>query len=595
MNHGYWFLLVNDPSSSDASTGYTDPGMRFPAVRHAASLLTFVAAAIWLYFPANPGAAGTQNTSTAQAIDAVMTAAYPADQPGAAIVVVKDGAVVLRKAYGMANLELGVPLQPEHVFALASLSKPFTAAAVLNLAEEGKLSLTDDITKFLPTYPTHGNKITIEHLLTHTSGLSALSETSDYRASAAQESPLVDVLDDWIKDLPPDFAPGERWAYSNWGYNLLGAIIERASGTSYAAWLEDRLFKPAGMTHTAYNDRRRIIPMRATGYEQQGDQIVNLAPIRYRVFLPGGAATLVSTVDDLARWDEALDTGRVLSPASTQRMFTSFRLKDGSETHYGYGWDLGSYEGHRVQEHAGGTFGFLSYMVRMPQDHLFVAILTNRSFATPPIQATTHRVAAIALGVPVAEPPAVTLSPAELDRISGTYRGPDVGTFTVTHEGPASFVQTSAFGKLPLIPTSPLTFRTDLVLWTWTFELDAAGTKAARARVREWKIDDLADRYEPVKPKLRPVIAIAVARLDACAGEYESLSGILVKVTRAGTYLTVTPLGQTASDIFPVSSTEFTTKDATVTYRFVAGPNGQIARYLRSVNNGTPVPARRIR
>lgn len=569
--------------------------MRLTGFRGAILLTAIVAGVIWQGFPADPTVAAAQATSPAQAIDALMTTAYPADQPGAAIIVVKDGSVLFRKAYGMANLELGVALQPEHVFALASLSKPFTAAAVLKLAEEGKLSLSDDITRFLPTYPTHGNKITIEHLLTHTSGLSALSETSDYRAAAAQESPLVDVLDDWIKDLPPDFAPGERWAYSNWGYNLLGAIIERAAGTTYATYLDDRLFKPAGMTHTAYNDRRRIIPMRATGYEQQGDQIVNLAPIRYRVFLPGGAATLVSTVDDLARWNDALDTGRVLSPESTERMFTSFKLKDGSETHYGYGWDLGSYEGHRVQEHAGGTFGFLSYMVRMPQDHVFVAALTNRSFAAPPIQATTHRIAAIAMGSPVSEPPAVTLSAAELDRVVGTYRGPDVGTFTVTRDGTNAFVTTSAFGKLPLIPTSPLAFRTDTVLWTWTFELDAAGAKAARARVREWKIDDLAERFEPAKPKARPIIALAAARLDACAGEYESLSGILVKVTRASTHLLVTPLGQTGTEIFPVSPTEFVSKDGTVTYRFVIGPNGQIARYLRSVNSGTPVPARRIR
>lgn len=568
--------------------------MRFPGLGRAVSAAFIVAAALWLEAPANPRAAASQDAPGAHAIDDLMTAAYPADLPGAAIIVVKDGNVVFRKAYGMANLELAVPLQPDHVFALASLSKPFTAAGVLKLAEEGKLSLTDDITKFLPTYPTHGYKVTIEHLLTHTSGLSALSETSDYRAAATQESPLVDVLDDWIKDLPPDSAPGERWAYSNWGYNLLGAIIERASGMNYAAWLEDRLFKPAGMTHTAYNDRRRIIPMRATGYEQQGDQIVNLAPIRYRVFLPGGAATLVSTIDDLARWNEALDAGRVLSAASTERMFTSFKLKDGSETHYGYGWDLGLYEGHRVEEHAGGTFGFFSYMVRLPQDHLFVAILTNRSFATPPIQATTHRIAAIALGRPVAEPPAVTLSAAELDRIVGTYRGSDVGTFTVTREGTSAFVQVPAFGKLPLIPTSPLTFRTDLVLWTWTFQLDAAGTKASRARVREWKIDDLAERYEPAKPKPRPIITLPAARLDACTGEYESLNGVLVKITRATTHLVVTPLGQTATDIFPVSSTEFVTKDGTVTFRFVAGANGQIARYLRSVNGGTPVPARKL-
>ena len=216
-----------------------------------------------------------------------MRAAYPPDQPGAAVLVMKDGDALLRKAYGLANLELQVPLQPEHVFALASLSKPFTAAAILKLAEEGKLSLQDDISKFLPAYPTHGAHITIEHLLTHTSGLSALSETSDLRATAAQESPLVDVLGDWVKDLPPDSAPGERWAYSNWGYNLLGAVIEQASGTSYAAYLEERIFTPAGMMHTFYNDRRKVIPMRVTGYDQQNDQAVNLAPVRSRIFLPG--------------------------------------------------------------------------------------------------------------------------------------------------------------------------------------------------------------------------------------------------------------------------------------------------------------------
>ena len=556
--------------------------------------LAVIAAGIWL-ISASHQVVASQTTAAAGAIDELMKTAYPFDQPGAALLVVKDGAVQVRKAYGMANIELGVPLTPEHVFSLASLSKPFTAAAVLKLAEEGKLRLDDEITKYLPTYPTHGYHVTIEHLLTHTSGLSALSETSDYRAVATQESPLVDALDDWIKDLPPDFAPGERWAYSNWGYNLLGAIIERASGMSYADYLNQRLFTPAGMTHTAYNDRRRIIPMRATGYDQIDDRVVNLAPVRSRVFLPGGAAALVSTVDDLARWNSALDAGTVLSSASTSRMFTSSKLKNGSETHYGYGWDLGSYAGHRVQEHAGGTFGFLSYLVRLPEDRTFVAILTNRSFAKPPIQATAHRIAALAIGQPITETAPVVVSAGDLDRLVGTYRGPDVGSFTVTREGDAAFVNTGAFGKLPLIPTGPLTFRTDLVLWTWTFELDAAGAKAVRARVREWKIDDIAERYEPTRPKPRPFITATAARLDACAGEYESLNGVLVKIVRTGTHLTVTPLGQQPTEIYAVSATEFTTKDGATTFKFVAGANGQIVRYLRSAGGGTPVPARRIR
>ena len=581
-------------AAADRFTGYTGRGMRRARFSKLAGLVGVISTGIWLGFSARATGAA-QADAMSRAVDTVMSSVYPADQPGAALIIVRGGTTVFRKAYGMANLELGVAMQPEHVFALASLSKPFTATAILKLAEQGKLKLDDDIARFLPTYPTHGHRITIEHLLTHTSGLSALSETSDFRAAAAQDSPLVDVLDDWIKDLPPDFAPGEKWAYSNWGYNLLGAIIEKASGMSYGAYLEQHLFKPAGLTQTAYNDRRRIIPMRVTGYDQINDQVVNVAPVRYRVFLPGGAATLVSSVDDLARWNAALDGGRVLSAASMSRMFTSSRLKDGSETHYGYGWDLGKYSDHLVQEHAGGTFGFLSYMVRLPDDRTFVAILSNRSFATPPIQATAHRIAAIAIGAPIPEPPAAAVTTADLDKITGAYRGPDVGSFTVTREGSSAFVQTGAFGKLPLIPTGPLTYRTDTVLWTWTFELDAAGTRATKARVREWKIDDLAERYEPVRPKPRPVIALAAARLDACVGEYESLNGVIVKIKRVGTHLVVTPLGQTDVDIFPVSATEFQTKDAGTTYRFVAAANGQIARYLRSAGGGPWVPARRIR
>ena len=544
---------------------------------------------------AKPAAASASAAGgpVARAIDAVMAAVYPPDKPGAVIVVVKDGRVVLRKAYGMANLELRVPMQPGHVFALASLSKQFTAAAILKLAEEGKLSVDDDITKFLPAYPTHGARVTIEHLLTHTSGLSGLSETSDLRAAAAQESQLIDVLGDWVKDLPPDFAPGERCAYSNWGYSLLGSIVEQASGMSYAGYLEQRLFAPAGMTHTFFGDRRRVIPMRAPGYEMQGDQVVNIPQMRSRIFLPGGAASLLSTVDDLARWDDALGAGRMLTPASLDRMFTSYRLKDGALTNYGYGWDLGSYAGHRVQEHAGGTTGFLSYLVRMPDDRVFVAILSNRSFVTPPLQATAHRIAAIAIGAPIVEPPAVALTEAELDRIVGTYRGSDVGTFTVTREGATAFAQVGGLGKLPLIPTGPLSFRTSSVLWTWLFEIGGDG-RAASARVREWKIDDLAARVEPVTPVPRPIVRIDAAALDGCVGEYESLNGILVKVARAGDHLLVTPLAQAGVEIFPASPTEFVTKDGGVQYTFIAGDDGRVMRYLRSAGGGRPVPARRI-
>lgn len=583
--------------------------------RAAVSALLF--AALLAILPPASRPLQAQTDDAARAIDQIMSAVYPAAQPGAALIVIKDDRVILRKAYGLANLELQAPLLPEHVFALASLSKPFTAAAILALAEDGRLALTDDITRFLPGYPTHGARITIEHLLTHTSGLSALSETSDLRATAVQESPLIDVLGDWTKDLPLDFQPGDRWAYSNWGYNLLGAIVERASGLTYAAYLQQRLFAPAGMTHTSYNDRRAVIAGRVTGYDQINDRTVNLAQIRSRIFLPGGAASLLSTVDDLAAWNRALADARVLTPASMARMFTSFRLNDGTPTHYGYGWDLGTHEGHRVQEHAGGTYGFQSFMVRMPDDGVFVAILSNRSFATPPIQATAHRVAALALGLPVADPTPVAVTAADLDRITGTYRGSDVGTFTVTRDGASAVVQAAALGAapLPLVPTGPLTYRTTTVLWTWTFELGDNGT-AARARVREWKIDDVAARVATpaplppgASPTRPPAIAPTEAELMSCVGEYEALGGILATVARRGDHLTVTPLGQAGVEIYPGVPTAaapesgdaagarlaFVTADGRTTYRFVTDADGRVTGYWRRANAGTSVPARRIR
>jgi CubicO group peptidase (beta-lactamase class C family) len=282
------------------------------------------------------------------------------------------------------------------VVTLASLTKQFTAAAILKLVEQGRLSLDDEITKYLPAYPTRGARITVEHLLTHTSGLSGLNETTDFRATAAPDVNVVDVIGQWYHDLPLEFAPGERWAYSNWGYTLLGAIIEKASGTTYAEFLQQAFFTPLGMTHTFYSDRRRIIAGRVAGYEEPADVPFNIVPSRGRWLHPAAAGGLMSSVEDLARWNAGLDAGRVVRADLLARMFTSYRLKNGTPTNYGYGWDLGDHDGHRVQEHQGGTTGFVSHIVRLPDDRVFVVVLSNRYSMTVPVQTTAHRIAAIA-------------------------------------------------------------------------------------------------------------------------------------------------------------------------------------------------------
>ena len=529
------------------------------------------------------------------AFDAILGPAYSQGGPGATAIVVKDGRTIYRKAFGLANVELQVTMRPDHVFGIASLSKHIAAAAILKLEEQGKLSVRDDISMYLPTYPFHGSRITIEHLLTHTSGINPLSETSDLRAAPAQEGRLVDVLPEWVKDLPPVSAPGERWAYSNFGYNLVAAIVEQASGRSFQEFLQKEIFDAAGLTQTYYNDRRRIIPLRATGYDASGADTFNVLGSRSRIFQPVGAGSLLSTVDDLARWNAALTAGHLIGPASLAKMFTAYTLKDGSSTGYGYGWDLGEDEGRRVYEHAGGTTGFVAHMVYMPDDHVFVCVLSNKASAPVPIQATAHRLAAAAAGRPIAEPVAAPVSPEALDRLAGTYRGSDVGTCTVSRDGGRLLATVAGFAKLELIPVGPTTFRSRVVTWTFDFQpaTDPSG-RAGSVRVHDWKLNDLATRVDDAPAARAVPITMAAERLESLTGDYEVLGGALVTVGRAGDRLEVRQPGLRPVTLVPVSESAFSTPDGAVGFRFVRDAAGRAVGFLRQPTAGSETPARRL-
>jgi D-alanyl-D-alanine carboxypeptidase len=238
-------------------------------------------------------------------IEEYLDSIYDRTQPGAAVLVARDGETIVREAYGMADLELGVPLRPEHVFGIGSITKQFTAVAVLMLAEEGKLSLDDDITRFIPEYPTHGHRITIEDLLHHTSGIRSYTAMPEF-----QEMMRVDLtLDSLIavfQHEPLDFAPRENWIYSNSGYVLLGKIIEEASGQAYADFLRQHVFEPSGLESTYYGGARRIIPGRVSGYERLRDGWRNAEYVSMTI--PHAAGALLSTVEHNST------SGRTMAP-----------------------------------------------------------------------------------------------------------------------------------------------------------------------------------------------------------------------------------------------------------------------------------------
>jgi D-alanyl-D-alanine carboxypeptidase len=313
-------------------------------------------------------------TSTARAdrIDEYMAEQMQLHRiPGAALLVIHTNETVKRIGYGIATLEWKTPVTPETAFEIGSVTKQFTAACVLVLAQEGKLSVDDPIEKHLHGTPETWHAITIRHLLTHTSGLVSYTGLDGFelRRHLTQEQ--------FIRALaghPLEFQPGHSWKYCNTGFNLLGFIIENISGKDYWTFLGERILGPLGMRSTTNRTPALIIANRAAGYEQTNHVCINRDYDLTDVF---SAGAIISTVDDLARWSRSLDTGKLLNPATRKDMWTPARLSDGSSTKYGFGWRIDEVEGHPNIGHGGSTSGFSASIQRFPNDALAVILLTN--------------------------------------------------------------------------------------------------------------------------------------------------------------------------------------------------------------------------
>lgn len=304
--------------------------------------------------------------------------------PGASLAIVRDGHITKAQGYGFANLELRSAATKETVYEIGSTSKQFTATAIMMLVEEGKVRLDDTITKYFPEAPQAWRGITIRHLLTHTSGIQnhvAVPHWLDVFTTnlAFETAPSPDELLKMFFKLPLEFQPGETWAYDNTGYYLLGIIIEKASGKSYWRFLDERIFKPLGMNATRSTDPQPIVRNRASGYEWKNDHFENRP-----VLLPAiafSAGSLLSTVEDMAKWDAALYTEKLLKKSSLVQMWTPVATNDGAAapSNYGFGWFIDSYHGHRLVQHSGGTPGFSSVIYRFIDDKLTIIFLTNHA------------------------------------------------------------------------------------------------------------------------------------------------------------------------------------------------------------------------
>ncbi|HEU5163449.1 MAG TPA: serine hydrolase domain-containing protein [Thermoanaerobaculia bacterium] len=296
--------------------------------------------------------------------------------PGLALAVVRDGAVVTTRMYGSADLAGKTPVKAETVFELGSISKQFTAMAVMMLVEDGKIALDASIANYLPDVPEPWRRITVRHLLTHSSGIREYlsdPELAKEVHGAADHAAVARIL---MARLPLDFDPGATWAYSNSGYLLLGHIVERASGTPYWDFLKARIFEPAGMRSTRSSDPNAKIRNRATGYGWTGERFEARPPVPVNAFAAGA---IVSTIQDMAKWEAALHAGRFLKKESFEAMWTPLRLAGGATPpfSYGFGWVVDAHHGGTVVLHSGGTPGFSSAIRRHLRERVTVILLAN--------------------------------------------------------------------------------------------------------------------------------------------------------------------------------------------------------------------------
>lgn len=371
------------------------------------------------------------NDSTRVAVSRILAPWSATDGPGCAVGVSRDGKVVFQNGYGLANLELDVPITPGSIFHVASVSKQFTAAAIMLLVRDGKLSLDDDVRKHLPELPDYGHRITIRHLLTHTSGLRDQWDLLYMARGRFEENRITeeDVLEIVGRQKALNFVPGTENVYSNTGYTLAGTIVRRVSGKSLREFAQERIFQPLGMKDTHFHDDyTMVVKGRAAGYARGQDGKWHVSLPNYDTY---GATSLFSTVGDLLKWNANFTKPVVGDDAMLRDMLTSATLSNGDTTGYGLGISTEVYRGARLLGHGGADAGYRTYLGHFTEHGLAVAVLCNAAPANP--AALARNVAEVYLGdklAPVAEPARarVTLTPEQLARLAGVYVNPTTGS-----------------------------------------------------------------------------------------------------------------------------------------------------------------------
>ena len=407
----------------------------------------------------------------ASKMDEYLSAAAKQGFTGSALVA-RDGKVIFSKGYGMANAEWDIPNTPQTKFRLGSITKQFTAASILLLQERGKLSVRDPVCKYIAECPKTWEPVTIHHLLVHTSGIPSYTDVKSpeefRKLSLTQVTPAGFV--DSFKSKPLEFPVGEKMKYNNSGYFMLGYIIEKVSGQSYEAFLQENIFTPLKMADTGYDTHDRILKNRATGYSKRADKIVNSDYLDMTV--PYAAGSLYSTVEDLFAWNEALFSDKLLSAKSREAMMTV------DKNDYAYGLAVNQQHNRKMISHGGGINGFNTILARFPEEKITTVVLRNADYGFSSPGKISQDLAAIVLGEKYEFPRervAIKIDPKILDAYVGQYELNPNFIFTMTREGDSLMTQATGQPKFELFPESETKFFLKVVDAQVTFVKDDKG------------------------------------------------------------------------------------------------------------------------
>jgi len=500
------------------------------------------------------------------------------------VLVARGNDIILDKGYGFANLEWNIPNSPTTKFRLGSITKQFTAACILLLEERGKLSVNDPVKKYMPDAPAAWDKITIFNLLTHTSGIPNFTSFPNYHSTEPFPAAPAELVARF-RDKPLDFEPGTKMNYSNSGYVLLGYLIEKITGESYAKFVQENIFTPLGMKDSGYDSNSAVIPERASGYTPGPDGIVNAGFINMTVPLSAGG--LYSTTEDLLRWEQGLFGGKLLSAASLEKMTTPYK------NDYAFGLAVQT-NGRKVIHHEGGIEGFNTDLAYFPEGKLTVIVLSNLDGVG--MGAVATKLMALVNGEKVvltSERKEVPVDPKILDGYTGKYDFAPNVTFTVTREGDQLMTQMTGQGKVPIFPESAHDFFAKVVDAQITFVTDSAG-KATELILHQNSMDQHAKRIgdAPVVVEHKEV-TVDPKLFDGYVGTYQLAPNFVFTITRDGAHLFAQLSGQPSFEIFPESEKDYFYKVVDAQITFVTESQGKATELILH-QNGLDQHARRI-